>query len=74
MTYALSGIDATGVTVRAYPVGGGMALDSVIEVAGAAPSGTVDVGCLTSGLTYRIALDATGDANGVLADQEISVP
>lgn len=61
-------------TVRAFPVGGGMSLDGVIEVSGAAPSGSVSVGCLTSGLSYTIALDATGDANGVLAQKTVTGP
>jgi hypothetical protein len=74
VTYRLAGIDATGVTLRAYPEGGGMALGAVIEVAGPAPSGSVAVGCLTSGLTYTIALEATGDDHGVLASTSVTVP
>ena len=79
VTYALAGITATGVLVRAYPdVGevapGGGSLDGVLEVSGDAPSGTVSIGCLASGLTYNIALDAVGDDAGILASETITVP
>jgi hypothetical protein len=74
VTYRLAGIDATGVLVRAYPDGSGMTLGTVIEVGGSSPSGTVSVGCLTSGLTYTITLETTGDDHGVLASTSVTAP
>ncbi|MEI7744664.1 MAG: hypothetical protein WCK58_13065 [Chloroflexota bacterium] len=80
VSWTLSGIDADGVLVRAYPATSGvlpdgtMTLDGVIEASGAAPSGTASVGCLASGMTYTIAIDATGDDRGILATQSITVP
>ena len=80
VSYTLTGIDATGVIVRAFPVlsgvlpGGGVTLDGVLEANGAAPSGSVSVGCLTSGLKYTIVLDAVGDDRGILASQTVTVP
>ena len=69
-----------GVVVRAFPTvkgslpGGGFTLDGVLEASGPAPSGTVDVGCLTTGLTYTIVLDAIGDDRGILATKQITAP
>src|SRR5450830_1634167 len=79
VTYALAGIEATGVLVRAYPAvdeaaPGGGTLEGVLEVAGAAPSGSVSVGCLASGMTYHIVLDAVGDDTGILASETVTVP
>ncbi len=74
VTYTLVGLAATAVVVRAYPEGGGGGVGGVVEATGAAPSGTLDVGCLASGLTYTIALSAQGDDHGVLAQRTISVP
>ena len=80
VTYALSGIDAESVAVRAYPAvegvtpSGDITLDGVLEASGPTPSGTVSVGCLASGLTYNIALDAIGDDQGILAVETIAVP
>jgi len=53
---------------------GAITLDGVLEASGAAPSGSVSVGCLASGMTYNIALDAIGDDRGILAVQAITVP
>jgi hypothetical protein len=78
--YALSGIDADSVAVRAFPAvegvtpTGDMTLDGVIEASGPAPSGSVSVGCLAPGLTYNIALDAIGDDRGVLAVESVTIP
>jgi hypothetical protein len=74
VSYALDGLAATGVVVRAYPLGGGGGVGGVVEATGPAPSGTLDVGCLASGLTYTVALSAQGDDHGVLAQQTVSVP
>jgi hypothetical protein len=80
VSYALSGIDAESVAVRAFPAvegvtpTGAITLDGVLEASGPSPSGTVSVGCLASGLTYNIALDAIGDDHGILAVQTIAVP
>ena len=74
VTYRIAGITAAGVTIRAYPEGSGGALGSIIEVAGPAPSGTVSVGCLTSGLTYTVALETVGDDHGVLGSTTVVVP
>jgi hypothetical protein len=80
VTYELAGIDAESVAVRAFPAeegvtpDGGMTLDGVLEANGPAGSGTVSVGCLASGLTYYVAIDAIGDDRGVLASQTVVVP
>jgi hypothetical protein len=80
VTYVLSGIDAESVAVRAFPAvegvtpSGDITLDGVLEASGPSPSGTVSVGCLASGLTYNIALDAIGDDAGILAVETIAVP
>ena len=78
--YELTGIDATGVLVRAYPTVAGetpegeMTLDGVLEASGPAPAGDVSVGCLASGLSYIIVLDAVGDDRGTLATATVTVP
>jgi hypothetical protein len=78
--YALSGIDAEGVVVRAFPTEegttpeGDVSLEGVLEADGPAPSGEVDVGCLASGLSYHVVLDAIGDDRGILASEDVTVP
>ena len=80
VSYALAGIDAESVAIRAFPAvegvtpGGDMTLGGVLEASGAMPAGNVSVGCLASGLTYNIVLDAIGDDRGVLAVETITVP
>ncbi len=80
VTYELAGIDAESVVVRAYPAssgvtpGGGLTLDGVLEAAGPAGAGTVRVGCLASGMSYQVVVDALGDDRGVLAVQVVDVP
>ena len=74
VAYTLDGIDAVGVVVRAYPQGGGGGIGGVVEATGPAPSGSIQLGCLTSGLTYTVALSAQGDDHGVLAQRTITVP
>jgi hypothetical protein len=46
----------------------------VLEADGPAPSGEVSVGCLASGLTYHVVLDAVGDDRGILASKDVTVP
>jgi hypothetical protein len=79
VTYELEGIDASGVLVRAFPtetgeVGGGTSLAGILEAEGPSPGGTVEIGCLASGLSYSIVLDAIGDAEGILGSRELAVP
>ena len=74
VTYALTGIDATGVLVRAYPQGGTGGVAGIVEASGPAPSGTLSVGCLASGLTYTVALYAQSNDQGVLAQRTLAVP
>ncbi len=80
VTYALAGIDAESVAIRAFPAvegvtpDGTMTLDGVLEASGALPAGNVSVGCLASGLTYHVVLDAIGDDRGVLAVETVTVP
>jgi hypothetical protein len=68
------------VLVRAYPTVAGetpegeMTLDGVLEATGTAPAGDVSVGCLASGLSYIIVLDAVGDDRGTLATATVTVP
>lgn len=79
VSYALTGLDASGVVARAFPAeagssGGAMTLDGVLEASGPAPSGTLELGCLTPGMSYTVVLDALGDARGILAARTIAVP
>ncbi len=79
VSYQLSGIDATGVVVRAFPGttgegSDGPTLDGVLEATGPSPGGDVSVGCLTPGMTYDILIDAVGDDRGVLAHRTVTVP
>ena len=80
VTYSLSGVDADSVAVRAFPAvegvtpSGDITLDSVLEASGPSPAGTLSVGCLASGLTYSVALDAIGDDQGILAVETVTVP
>jgi hypothetical protein len=76
--YALDGIAADGVLVRAFPtvdgvlVGGGMTLRGVLEAEGPAGDGTLVLGCLAEGLDYTIAIDAIGDDRGPLATELVT--
>jgi hypothetical protein len=78
--YSLAGLDVAGVHVRAFPTEKGVLGDgtvsfrAAIEGDGPPGDGTVVLGCLTSGLTYNISIDAIGDAGGALAIQEITAP
>jgi hypothetical protein len=74
VAYTLDGLDAVGVVVRAYPQGGGGGVSGIVEATGPAPSGTLQLGCLTSGLTYTVAISAQADDHGVLAQRTITVP
>jgi hypothetical protein len=80
VTYELAGIDAESVAVRAHPAvagetpGGDLTLDGVLEANGPAGAGTVDVGCLGSGMTYHVVIDAIGDDRGALASETVNVP
>ena len=66
--------------VRAFPTEKGVLGDgtisfrAAIEADGPPGAGKVVLGCLTSGLTYKISLDAVGDAGGALAVEEIVAP
>ncbi len=80
VAYELEGIEATGVLVRAYPQSDGRlpsgdpTLAGIIEAQGPAGSGEVEVGCLASGLTYTVALDAVGDDLGNLITRTVVAP
>jgi hypothetical protein len=78
--YSLAGLDVSGVHVRAFPTEKGLLGDgtisfrAAIEGDGPPGDGQVRLGCLTSGLTYRISIDAVGDAGGALAIEQITAP
>jgi hypothetical protein len=79
VTYGLVGIDATGVVIRAFPTetgesDSGPSLAGILEADGPSGNGTVSIGCLASGLSYSIVLDAIGDDAGILASKEVTVP
>ncbi len=79
VTYELAGIDASGVLVRAFPteageIGDSPSLAGILEAAGPADGGEVSIGCLASGLSYSVTIDAVGDADGILESREIAVP
>ena len=80
VTWTLAGLPANSVLVRAFPVEegvtpeGDMVLDGVLEAEGAAPEGSASIGCLASGLTYHVVIDAIGDDRGILASEDVTVP
>jgi hypothetical protein len=80
VSYELVGVEASGVLVRAFPAefaelpDGTPTLDGILEAEGPPGTGEVGVGCLVSGLTYTIVLDAIGDARGNLVAEVVSVP
>ena len=80
VTYTLAGVHGSGVLVRAFPTADGVlpdgtgTLDGVLEADGPIDSGDVSIGCLASGLTYTIVIDALGDDAGPLAGEVVSVP
>ena len=80
VTYELAGIDAESVAVRAFPgeagvtPDGDLTLDGVLEATGPTGSGAVSVGCLGSGMTYHVVIDAIGDDRGALAAETVTVP
>ncbi len=78
--YDLEGIDASGVLIQAFPTtdaafgNGTPTLTGILEADGPPGSGEVAIGCVASGLTYSIVIDALGDADGILAAQTVIVP
>jgi hypothetical protein len=80
VSWTLAGLPADSVLVRAFPVEegvtpeGDMVLDGVLEAEGAAPEGSASIGCLASGLTYHVVIDAVGDDRGILASEDVTVP
>jgi len=80
VTYELVGINGTATIVRAYPASRALTDDGrttqrvVLEATGPPRFGTIDIGCLTLGLDYRVALLVEGSDRGVLASIALSVP
>jgi hypothetical protein len=80
VTYDVAGMDAEGMLVRAFPAEDGTLPDGsgtlagVLEADGPPGTGEVSIGCLASGLSYTIVLDAMGDDGGPLAGQVVTVP
>ena len=80
MTYELAGSPRPVVYVRAFPIVAGRApeagltLDGVLEATGPTGDRHGAVGCLGSGMTYTITIDAVGDDRGVLASATVAVP
>lgn len=79
VSYDLEGVAGSGVIIRAYPtttgVGGGIpTLTGILEADGPAGSGEVSIGCLGSGLSYSIVIDALGDDDGILSSETVLVP
>jgi len=80
VTYEVAGIDAEGMLVRAFPTEDGTLPDGtgtlagVLEADGPVGAGEVSIGCLASGMSYAIVLDAVGDDGGPLAGQVVTVP
>ncbi len=80
VTYELTGMTGTQVSIRAYPSDGaaykdgGPADKMVVEAVGPVPSGKVTVGCLTPGAQYEITLDIEGDTLGILTTQAVTAP
>ncbi len=80
VSYDLDGIGTSGVLIRAFPTttgelrDGSPTLTGILEADGPAGAGEVTIGCLASGLTYSIVIDALGDDDGILAAHTIVVP
>ncbi|HET9457749.1 MAG TPA: hypothetical protein VFO78_10435, partial [Candidatus Limnocylindrales bacterium] len=81
VTYELVGLDVvSGVLIRAFPTetgeveDGAPTLAGILEAEGPPGAGEVSVGCLASGLSYSIVLDAVGDADGILASETVAIP
>ena len=80
VTYELSGVEATGVLIRAFPTetgelpDGTETLSGILEAEGPPDAGEVSIGCLASGLSYSVVLDAIGDADGILASEVVTIP
>jgi hypothetical protein len=78
--YALVGMAASGVVVRAFPTVAGkledgqVTLAGVLEADGPPGSGHLTLGCLAPGLSYLVVLDLAGDDGGPLASRLISAP
>ena len=78
--YELVGIEGTGVRIKALPTtkgvldDGSMSFRAAIEALGPPGDGSVEVGCLTPGLTYNVALDVIGDAGGALGVEQVTAP
>jgi hypothetical protein len=80
VAYELAGVEASGVLVRAFPtesgeIGDGTpSLSGILEAEGPPDAGEVSIGCLASGLSYSVVIDAIGDADGILASKTVDVP
>jgi len=80
--FALDGIDAEGVVIRAFPVppgdpGPGGSLDALgasLEKEVLGTDGSAEIGCLEPGTAYHVVVDAIGDAGGPLAVETIEAP
>jgi hypothetical protein len=78
--YALVGMAAGGVVVRAFPTVAGkledgqVTLAGVLEADGPPGSGHLTLGCLAPGLSYLVVLDLAGDDGGPVASRLISAP
>ena len=78
--YRVEGLPADAVVVRAFPTSPARYLDGrltqrgVLESIGPAGEGSVTIGCLTPGLTYKVAIDLQGDSLGALMTRTIKVP
>ena len=55
-------------------IDGAPTVDGILEADGPAGNGEVAVGCLASGLTYTIAIDAVGDPEEILAYKQVTEP
>jgi hypothetical protein len=80
VSYDLEGVGGSGVIIRAFPTttgetrAGTPSLTGILEADGPPGSGDVAIGCLASGLTYSVVIDALGDDDGILASQTVVVP
>jgi hypothetical protein len=78
--YELTGIEGTGVKVKALPTTKGVLDDrtisfrAAIEGEGPPGDGSIELGCLTPGLTYNVAVDVVGDAGGAIGVEEVTAP
>ena len=75
--FALDGVEADGVLVRAFPRSSDGLADALLgslERELTATEGSTEIGCLVPGTSYNLVIDPLGDAGGPIVLRTIDVP